>query len=476
MPSWLSSACRPDRLRRAEVRSDRGRCRRGGHRDLLSRCPGAGRTGASRVSAAARAVPALVLLAAVAWHAQAASISPQAFAKDVPRTADAGIPGPELRNRLASLAPGHWLEIPGSAMARVQVDACRLPAIRRAYGPVVSQPTTCDADFIMSFSGGAYDSKRHRMMVWGGGHAAYMGNELYAFDVAEARWMRVTEPSRPLIEAGAHRVEGRGKVAPSAQQGPTRGLGPISVHSYDQVEYLPEQDVFFAAGGSSFSSSGYATRLTWLFDLDRTDGSGWRQADPMPGAIYGLFEFALGTAYDPGSRRVIMRGYTQAGAFDPTTGSWTITRRTLPTRRLGTVAELDPGRRVLLVTGGGRSESYAVSGEGALGEPTPMETRGDREIEDCYAPGLAYSSKADRIAAWCGGGAVYVLDLDTATWTRHDGVPGEPMPADPNRIRGMRGTYGRFRYMPEYDAFILVNGNRANVFMYRLKGSARGNG
>ena len=37
----------------------------------------------------------------------------------------------------------------------------------------------------------------------------------------------------------------------------------------------------------------------------------------------------------------------------------------------------------------------------------------------------------------------------------------------------MRGTYGRFRYMPEYDAYIVVNGLRDNVFLYRFPGGRR---
>jgi hypothetical protein len=34
-----------------------------------------------------------------------------------------------------------------------------------------------------AWGGGAHDTKRDRLIVWGGGHGDYGGNELYAFDV-----------------------------------------------------------------------------------------------------------------------------------------------------------------------------------------------------------------------------------------------------------------------------------------------------
>jgi len=242
---------------------------------------------------------------------------------------------------------------------------------------------------------------------------------------------------------------------------------PVSVHSYDQGVYLPDQNALFAAGGATFSGNGYATNDTWMFDLTQSEYTGWTQAQAMPGNPYGLYEYNMDTAYDPLSHKVIMRGYSKAGAFDPATKTWTVFPGFLPTRALNTAGALDPKRRVFVVIGFGAAQLYPVAANGALGQPLPLDAVGDIDIERCRGPGFEYDSAADRFVAWCGGGDVYTLDMNSLTWAKHPGV-GATFPG----AAQASGTYGRFAYMPEYDAFILVGGNRQDVFFYRLAGGA----
>lgn len=162
-----------------------------------------------------------------------------------------------------------------------------------------------------------------------------------------------------------------------------------------------------------------------------------------------------------------MRGYSEAGSFNPADRSWKITLGKLRSRMLGTVGEIDPKRRAFVVIGGGAGEIYTVSADGELGAPQPLASSGDKEIEQCYAPGFVFDPKADRLVAWCGKGDVYTLDLDRRAWVRHS-PKGQAIPNDPANTSGIRGTYGRFRYMPEYNAYIVVNGTHNNVFLYRL--------
>ena len=114
--------------------------------------------------------------------------------------------GGAMAGPLDSLQPGQWYEFPNSRIADV------LPSPLPEGNPVA----------MLYYSGGAFDTRRNRLLVWGGGHAAYNGNELYAFDVAAGHWSRLTNPTAT----------------------------PGSVHSYDQLEYLPRQDLLMAAGGS----------------------------------------------------------------------------------------------------------------------------------------------------------------------------------------------------------------------------------
>lgn len=384
-----------------------------------------------------------------------------------PRSAEASMPGANMLIALRNLKPGHWLEIPHSEMVRVQANACKLPPIQRAYDRIGNGIIGCNPDMIMAWSGGAYDTRKHRLLVWGGGHSAYAGNEIYAFEMVDGKWVRLTEPTPPLLEAFFDKETKKFSGVSPPWRDPDYPPAPISVHSYDQLEFLPDQNKFFAAGGSTFSGNGYATSLTWLFDLSRNDAAGWHQSAPMPGRAYGLFEYNMATAYDPVSKKVIMRGYSQAGTFDPATESWKITNGSLRSRQLGTVGEIDPKRRKFVILGGVGAEIYPVGDEGQLGVAQPLGATGDTAIEQCYGPGLAYDSKADRMVAWCGKGDVYSLDLDRRVWTRHAGRD-EKIPGDPTNTPGTKGTWGRFRYMPEYNAYIVVNGNRQNVFIYRL--------
>jgi len=74
------------------------------------------------------------------------------------------------------------------------------------------------------------------------------------------------------------------------------------------------------------------------------------------------------------------------------------------------------------------------------------------------APGLTYDAKADQIVAWVGGGP-WGLDLTNKVWTQRssDGAPADSTST---------GTYGRFRYLPEYNVFLLVTSMDA-VFFYK---------
>ena len=59
---------------------------------------------------------------------------------------------------------------------------------------------------IEDWSGGIADTQRNRMILWGGGHNGYYGNEVYALNLIEGTMTRLTDPSeldpnRDCIEA-----------------------------------------------------------------------------------------------------------------------------------------------------------------------------------------------------------------------------------------------------------------------------------
>lgn len=94
-----------------------------------------------------------------------------------------------------------------------------------------------------------------------------------------------------------------------------------------------------------------------------------------------------------------------------------------------------------------------------------FQASGDTQIIDKEAPGFAYHPGTDSAIAWFGGETVYQLNLDTWHWQAKTAASdNQTIPA-----QGVsRGTFGRFRYVPDYDVFILVNDVRQNVLFYKL--------
>src|SRR5438876_3315689 len=81
----------------------------------------------------------------------------------------ASLPGACLGDPLTQLpAPGTWAAYPNSALH---------PAMNAAPG--VGPPW--NPQYIMDYSGGTYDAARDELIVWGGGHADYAGNEVCRF-------------------------------------------------------------------------------------------------------------------------------------------------------------------------------------------------------------------------------------------------------------------------------------------------------
>lgn len=325
---------------------------------------------------------------------------------------------------IEDLQPGNWLEIPNSKLRAV------LPSPLPSGNPYM---------IMAAWSGGAYDTKRNRLIVWGGGHNDYCGNELYVFDVPGSRWIRLTNPTS----------------------------NPPSVHSYDQLEYLPEQDRFFAAGGSICSSGGFATGETWFFNFDTNS---WEQKANMPGPLGELWELAMDTDYDPVSKRVILVGYKESGDYDPATNRWTAHGNDF-FRNLGHSGALDPERRKYVTLGDGTAQVFDIDSNGRLGARRNLVTTGDNDIENVTAPGLVYDPTVKKIVAWGTGGNVYTLDLGTLVWTRH--APANSInPGNPSSRGDYHGTFGRWRYMPAYNAYIVATTIDTNVFVYKLSAGA----
>src|SRR5262249_3302424 len=50
----------------------------------------------------------------------------------------------------------------------------------------------------LAWNSGVFDTKRNRLIVWGGGHGDYAGNEVYSVDLNRLTVQRLTDPGLPI--------------------------------------------------------------------------------------------------------------------------------------------------------------------------------------------------------------------------------------------------------------------------------------
>ena len=330
------------------------------------------------------------------------------------------------------LPPGHWYEVPNSTL--------------EPHLPDPLPPNWSGPDSILSaWSGGAYDTLNDRLLIWGGGHNDYGGNEVYAFDMEALSWSRIWGPSENIPDAGG----------PCNETYPDGN--PASRHTYDGLAYIPAHNQFWSNGGSLFCGSGSGTFATWVFDLDT---STWSRMDDVPVAGYstGLNQ---SSAYDPTTGHVFHMGTRTFTDYDPDLGTWTIRGEADEGWWEAATAAIDPTRRLFIRVGGGSVRGWNLSTWARL-DPT---WTGGVPVVDHQAPGLVYDPAGERFIGWAGGADIYSLDVNTWTWTRIPPAPANTViPTDPPGT----GVYGKFQYSPARGALILVNSIYENVYIYKL--------
>ncbi len=357
----------------------------------------------------------------------------------------------DLERQLVNMEADTWMELPDSLMRPVCVPDSA--GVRGVGGcPQV----------IKAWSTAALDTNRRRMLVWGGGHADYLGNEVYSFHIPSGTWRRLTEPS-------SGQEQSRDPLANGA---------PVSRHTYDGVEYVGHADMLFASGGSR-GGDGWATNVTWVFNGVDT----WTDQAPDPIGPGGL---EAASAYDPASRMVIYRLAENLYQYDLDTNTWTRLQAldrapewpryarsgsktgTIDTRRglfwsVGNrdilVWDIAEGRMVTddwVTSGGGDYTNTDLVGD----RPDQLFEGGGGDIYNAGAPGFDYDAAADAMVAWVGEGGPWRLDLETRTWSQGNGE-GAPISMNSG------GTFGRWRYVAAYNVFVLINSVEENVRFYK---------
>lgn len=330
-----------------------------------------------------------------------------------------------------------WHEIPNTRIRPHCPTEAQYPGIIGGAG--------CDS-VTSAYSGAAFDINGNRLLISGGGHFDWGGNEVYELDLDTQVMRRLNAPSYPLRDGCV-----------SGTNGTYADGRPVSRHTYNHLAYIDEQDLLFLFGGSRWQC-GFFGADTWTYSPSQDQWVARSNASAPNG------DFGLSIVRDPVTGLLWARDSLHVYAYNPATQSWQ-QRSGNSDIALGNYRSgvIDPvqGRYYLYTAGNFTLHHYDIRSAGTMlsivSFPAPTCA-----FMSNNAAGWVYDPLQDRLVAWNGGNTVHVLDPATASCTTLS-FPGGPSAHE-------QGTYGRFAYSPSDDVFVTCNDIDENCYILRLRG------
>jgi MYXO-CTERM domain-containing protein len=300
------------------------------------------------------------------------------------------------------------------------------------------------------------------LVAWGGGHNGYFGSELYVFDLAAHAWVRHTEPYD----------NGGGSVADDcSDDGIYPDGSPCPTHTYNAIEYHPGTNRLVLLIGTPDPVMGGAydgrahlfsfTTNTWALGAHVTGSFGY-DAPGVYDASRDLFWQLYGYVY-------------QLDSYDPDLDQWTH-HGSPGTWDIDGAGRVDPVRDLFLfIDSRGTGDLYAIRLAAPTEDMVELTVAGDTEIQSASAIGFDWDPMSESFVAWDEGADVYVLTPPSGDWQTETWLWTRVPPAAGNTVvpvRNPNGTYGRFRYVPAINAFILASEVDGPVWAYRLVSDA----
>jgi uncharacterized membrane protein len=352
---------------------------------------------------------------------------------------------------------------------------------------------------IIPWSGGAGDDNNQRLIVWGGGHSDYAGNEVSVLNLkGTPSWQAVTSPTIPVPYVwDGNDWEGLQPyfVRPVDGGQPQPGASPSSRHTYNSVQYVPYQNKLYSFGGA-VANGGFLSQETWTLDMGTAT---WTLLGPP----YSLAPGYPTTAYNPNTGHIVMHDKNWSLLdFDPNSGNWSTLTGGYHVED-GTTGAIDPVNNLFVVVGAAGTAgntgypsvptSHTVQ-VFPLTPPYTMQTWSDPSCDLVYrSAGLAWDSVLGLMVGYPGGGnQVYLLNtgvqdvvtpfgtvsshkcLDVPISLNPSPVKGTDYPQDPEGTPAGSnlGINGRFAYLPSLDTFVMANDRTKNAWTLQLTGGS----
>lgn len=211
---------------------------------------------------------------------------------------------------------GEWVNLPNSTLTSSGVGwSGTSPGGTSNYSTVVTAWSGGILNTQGVYRAGAFVEGTF-LVLFGGGHGDYAGNELYAYGPLEAdspSWSRITDPTIPAADDVA-RLSGK----------------PVSRHTYDTLVYLPDQNKMLCIGSPGYYHTGFGFNVADVFDFAVNPGSAntWSTADTGFPSFNGggAGTISLLSGYDSVSGKAwgLGKGNGQViGSYDAAAGTWT---------------------------------------------------------------------------------------------------------------------------------------------------------
>jgi hypothetical protein len=416
-----------------------------------------------------------------------------------------------LPSIVRAMPEGSWAKLNLNQYSDVWVPA----DLRPLYG--LSNPTP--AKIITAWSSFAWDSNRGNLLLYGGGHANYRGNEVYLWRGATQMWERASLPSEMRQD-----VLGNWNAIDSAD------AAPASAHTYDNTLFFPTIDRMVVVGGAADSNGGVYLRLNtstgtsrqtgfYLFDPARahpdrvggTTGSHVKRVAPWPEIVGGNMWSNRETLLNvDGAADLLKGGYvngcaaytkvdgkdvayfrnansvyrlTISNVDDPRTDTWekvgvkwsgsgtkaTCTYGSDQKLLLRTATQTVPFVYWNMASPTSGNRDVTVVPADPTGTFMPALASNAINIANC---GLEYDPLRRNYKLWCGGGTVWQLTppstVSSNGWSIVPLAPTSTALPDPTVANGVMG---KWKYIENLDAFMALQDSvQGNIWVYKPAG------
>lgn len=230
------------------------------------------------------------------------------------------------------------------------------------------------------------------LVLFGGGHNDYSGNELYAYGPLEAdapTWSRITDPTSP---------------APNNVARDGAGI-PVSRHTFDTLVYLPAVNKMLCIGSPAAYSNATSFNVADVFDFNIDPaGDPWSTADtgfPAYGGG-GVATQGLISGYAGGYAWGVGQGNAQKlGRYNESAGTWSSWDINVPNSVASQAGDIDPVHEIMawVLTSGALQCIDLRTPTASVYTPTTTGTAPTGRVAMCW------DSEGQRFVAWPNAGS-----------------------------------------------------------------------